>query len=83
MAGIPTDYGQFLHRYNHLRHLLFSPQVNSRVDEDGEELPSCHPGRSEVCKMIEEMGLRVPVHRLEPPTLRNGTVLPNHVPDKA
>jgi len=78
---MPTDYGQFLQRYNHLKYLYFSPKANARVDEDGEELTNCHPNRGQIAEMFEKMGLQVPTHRQDPPTLRNGTVLPNHVPE--
>jgi len=80
MAGGPASYESFLRRYNDLKKLYFSPKSNPQFDEEGDEVPSAHMSKAQICRVfLEEMRVNVPTHRQDPPRFLDGRVGPNFV----
>lgn len=63
------NYEQLVKRYETLKKLYFSHLSDPRYDEDGEELPSPYPTKSQIVEMfMKQMGVHVPRSPTDPIT---------------
>jgi hypothetical protein len=65
--AMQTEFGDFVRRFNNLKKIWFSPQMNPQVDPDtGEEIPSAMD-RKTLVGIFQNMGLIPPAARKEGP----------------